>query len=194
MRRINLMPQGSKSSATGLKGRPHKILIGFVALFIFILLWQKTAIIRYGYSIKSTEKEIQRLQEERVKTRVAFDRIKEQREKINTQRNQIAQRTRLLQSAKEEGILWSKALLELGALTPEEIRLNKISLDKKLIILTGAASKNKGVSTFMSHLDQSSHFSNTSFNFIQKSQELDNPLTDFEVTTNFNKSKVFTRK
>ena len=102
---------------------------------------------------------------------------------IDKEAARIEEKFKILQQVQGERIAWAKILAHLSELVPKDLWINKVNLNKKVIILTGTTFDNAIVSRFMAELDESDYFKDTSFNYTQKAKLTDKPVMNFEIIT-----------
>ncbi len=184
MKRIDLIPKKNRIKKTT-ASRSSRVIIFLILAIIVSFIWQKTAIIRYQYSIDKAKQEIQTLKKMQRDNEKLFSLLSQQRENVNQERAQIAQRLDILQQSRRKGIAWSKVLVEISAIVSKRVQLKELQLSEEEILLKGMAQDQEDVSTLMLLLDQSDIFAETGFRFMQsvKKEENKMPQTEFEVTT-----------
>ena len=77
----------------------------------------------------------------------------------------------------------SQSLVYLPTLIPDEIWINKLTINNGVVI-NGSTLSNEAVSKFMDNLNKSNKFKGSSFNFTQKSEIGQTTLYNFEIATN----------
>ena len=191
MRRINLIPEEAKKITPRkwlktrlLKSRTLRIISLVVIALILINLWQSTSLLRHRFAIASGKKKINELRTKVLRSRNVYDQTRQQKEGTEKEIKRIEEKFRLLQRVRAERTAWAVVLAHLSELVPENLWINKTTLNKKLISIIGTTFDNEVVSRFMELLDESDYFENTSFNYTQKKKLTDKAVINFEVTTN----------
>ncbi|MFH0772563.1 MAG: PilN domain-containing protein [Candidatus Omnitrophota bacterium] len=77
----------------------------------------------------------------------------------------------------------SQALVYLPTLIPNEIWINKLSINQEEMVINGSTLNNQAVSGFMDNLNNSSKFKNSNFNFAKKNEVGDTAVYNFEIST-----------
>jgi len=190
MKRINLIPAEAKKitpqkwlKAHIFKSRTSRLLAIAAVVFVFLTFWQATAILRYNFAITQGKKNIAKLQAKLVQSQNIFAEINSQRQEAEKESRRIEEKFKLLQQAQGERLAFAKVLARLSELVPQDLWINKVSLNKELVTLDGTTFDNAIVSRFMARLDESDYFKETSFNYTQKAKLTDKPVINFEVTT-----------
>lgn len=197
MKRINLIPPEAKKITPKkwlntylFKSRTSRLIALAVIVFISINLWQATSFLRYKFAVTQGKKNIAKLQTRLVQSQDAYDQIRGQKEEIQKEIKRIEEKFEILQQAQKERLAWAKVLLHLSELVPQDLWINKISLNKKLMTIVGTTFDNTIVSRFMAKLDESEFFQDTSFNYTQKKKLTDKAVINFEVTTHVVLEKI----
>lgn len=191
MKHINLIPlEARKISRQGwikkyiLKSPVYRNVVSILLLLLFIFAYEVSASARYKFKITLAKKEIRKLERELERNKEIQNEIAKQREKIADANKHLQKRISFLEKAKTEAVKWSEALFVLNKLTPSDLWLKKISLNKDMIILSGTTLDNATVSDFMLKIDGCGYFKTTDFNFTRKNKdEKDGSLIDFEIAT-----------
>ncbi len=190
MKRINLIPPEAKKVTPKrwlkvyiFKSRASRLAALTVIFFVFLNLWQATSLFRYRFAINQDKKNIVKLQAKLTQSQNAYAQIKSQRQEIDRETKRIEEKFKILQQARGERIAWAKVLAHLSELVPQDLWIDKVTLNKDLVTLAGTTFDNAIVSRFMARLDESDYFKETSFNYTQKAKLTDKPVINFEVTT-----------
>jgi len=190
MKRINLIPPEAKKitpkrwlKAYLLKSRTSRLVAVVVIVFIFVNIWQATSLLRYRFAINQGKKNIVKLQAKLTQSQNAYAQIKSQKQEIDKETRRIEEKFKILQQTQGERIAWAKVLAHLSELVPQDLWIDKVTLNKDLVTLVGTTFDNAIVSRFMARLDESKYFQDTSFNYTQKAKLTDKPVINFEVTT-----------
>jgi len=190
VRRINLIPPEAKKitprrwlKAYIFKTRTSKFMALTLILFVFLNLWQATSLLRYRFAVSQGKKNIVKLQAKLTQSQNAYAQIKSQKQEIGKKTRRIEEKFKILQQTQGERIAWAKVLAHLSELVPQDLWIDKVTLNKDLVTLAGTTFDNAIVSRFMARLDESEYFKDTSFNYTQKAKLTDKPVINFEVTT-----------
>lgn len=190
MKRINLIPPEAKKITPKrwlkvylLKSRTSRLVALIVIVFIAVNIWQATSLLRYRFAINQGKKNIIKLQAKLTQSQNIYAQIKSQKQEIEKETKRIEEKFKILQQAHGERIAWAKVLAYLSELAPQDLWVDKVTLNKDLITLAGTTFDNAIVSRFMARLDESAYFKDTSFNYTQKAKLTDKPVINFEVTT-----------
>ena len=195
MKRINLIPPELRVSARHHKLKKYlwdspvsrMLVVLFLLLccaFVYLFALQfklQFQVAQQKKNLKTLEVQLERGKDEQLK-------LKAQIQAAEQENTFLTKRISFLEKAKQEAVKWSGVISTFSKLIPSTMWLNKMSLNKELITLDGAASNNNIVSDFMVKLDESGYFSATNFNFTRKRKDAkDNtrelPVTDFEIIT-----------
>ena len=195
MKHINLIPSETrKLSAQSwikryiLKSRIHKVTISISLLLFLIFIYGASTSARYRLKISLQKKQIKKLEVELERNKDTQSQIRRESEIAQEANKHIQKRISFLEGARTEAVKWSDALLLLSKLTPPDLWLSKISLNKEAIAINGTTLDNARVSGFMLKIDESRYFKATSFNFTQKNKDKQGEeITDFEVITHLAK-------
>lgn len=195
MRHINLIPpEARKLSAQSwikryiLKSRIYKVTISIPILLFLIFIYGASTSARDRLKISLQKKQIKKLEVELERNKDIQERIKKEMDKAQEENRYIQKRVSFLEKAKIEAVKWSDVIFLLSKLTPPDLWLSKISLNKEAIALNGTTLDNTRVSDFMLKVDESGYFKATSFNFTQKNKDKPGEaIIDFEVITHLAK-------
>lgn len=190
MKRINLIPQEAKKITPNkwlkfylLKTRTRRIIAMAVVGFVLFNLWQATSLLRYRFAITQAKKNISRLQVKLSQSQSVFSQIKTQRDEVDRETKRLEEKFRILQQAQAESMNFAKVMTRLSALIPQDLWISKVKFNDDLLTLVGTTFDNTIVSRFMSELDKSQYFKETSFTYTQKAKVNDKPVINFEVYT-----------
>lgn len=191
MKHLNLIPpEARKLSAQSwikryiLKSRIYRVTMSILLLLFLIFIYEVSASARYRLKISLQKKQIKKLEAELERNKEIQERIRKESDKAREENKYIQKRVSFLEKAKIEAVKWSDLLFVLSKLTPPDLWLSKISLKKDVITINGTTQDNAKVSNFMVRLDESGYFKSTSFNFTQKSKQVEaKAIIDFEVIT-----------
>jgi len=168
MKVINLLPE-SELKELRLQLSSQQLLRFFVTIFITLVAFFLLSLAVRFYiegSIAQTKTEVTQLQEQLSSSNNKA--LEKQVLALNTQIKNIRQ-------VKEQKYYWSKALIELGNITPLGVHMNNMSFDRASgkIVVDGYADKREDVISFWSNVRKSSLFANINF-----------PLNNLEKATN----------
>lgn len=190
MKRINLIPPEAKKITPKrwlktyiFKTRASRLMVLALIIFVFLNLWQATSLLRYKFAVRQSKKNITKLQLRLAQSQDAYAQIKSQRQEIDRETRRIEEKFKILQQTQGERIAWAKVLAHLSELVPQDLWIDKVTLNKDLVTLVGTTFDNAIVSRFMASLDESDYFKDTSFNYTQRAKLTDKPVINFEVTT-----------
>lgn len=197
MKRINLIPAEAKKITPKkwlktylLKSRAMRFVTLGVIIFVLLNLWQATSFLRYKFAILQGKKNLAKLEEKLTQTQDIYAQLKNQKQAIEKETRLIEEKFKILQQARQEMLAWAEILARVSELLPEDLWINKIRLNKELVILSGTTFDNAVVSDFMAKIDASEYFRETSFNYTQKSRLQEKPVINFEVTTHIEWEKA----
>lgn len=197
MKRTNLIPEEAKKITFKkrfklqiFKSPLSRAIAATAAVFILMNLWQGTAIFRYRLAVRQGKNGILKLQLKLAETQNAYAQLNVQKQSIDAEVKQVESRLLTLQQIQTGRLVWAKVLVNLSQLLPQELWVNKISLNKELITISGTTVDNAVVSRFMARLDESEYFRDTSFNYTQKAELTDKPVINFEITTHVVVEKI----
>lgn len=77
----------------------------------------------------------------------------------------------------------SEALVYFPSFMPDEIWINKLSVNHEQMVINGSTINNQAVSNLMDNLNKSKRFRDSNFNFTQKCTIGDMTLYNFEIIT-----------
>jgi len=190
MKRIDLIPQEAKKITPKkwlrtyfLKSRTLRITVIALTLLIFINIWQVTSILRYRIAITSGKKNILKLKAKVNESQSALAELKGERESVEREIKRIEGKLEALIQTHRERYVWAEVLKRLSKLVPRDLWINKLRLNKELVTIAGTTFSNALVSDFMTRLDESDYFRETSFNYTEKTKLTGRSVIDFEVTT-----------
>ncbi len=195
MRRINLIPPEARRLSTQdgikkylFKSRTSRFIIFSVLILFSIFIYQATISVRYRIKISLQKRSLENLKIELAQSQDEQRQIRKKIDVIEQKSNYLKKKLSFLEKTKREAVKWSEVLLCLSKLTPSDLWLDKLCLNKEMIIINGTTLDNSRVSDFMVKLDESGYFKATSFNFTQKKKGTDErlkefPVIDFELTT-----------
>ena len=195
MKHINLIPfEARKLSAQSwikryiLKSPTYRITMSILLLLFLIFIYETSASVRYRLKVSLQKKQIKKLEAGLERNKDIQSQIKRESEIAQEANTHIQKRISFLEEARTEAVKWSDVLFLLSKLTPPDLWLSKISLNKEAIALNGTTLDNARVSDFMLKIDESGYFKATSFNFTQKNKDKQGEeITDFEVITHLAK-------
>lgn len=190
MKRFNLIPKQRKAGQpVTLKnivgGGPKSVILSAALIVIAAALVLPGAIAKHGE--KNLTKARQQLEFEKHElSRLQGKRLQQAKDYDLLMKKKIAAEERLqyLKEARtDKPIELSQALVYLPTLIPEEIWINKLSVNDEGIIINGSTLNNQAVSGFMDSLNRSDRFKGSSFNYTQKNEVGDATLYNFEIAT-----------
>ena len=193
MKRINLIPEEARkiSAVKWLKRELAKNRLfqaAFITVFFLIALsvWGTTSVWRYRILLKATKQDFsaktKELQEKNKLYKFFIAKKKELKERQKILQKQLG----ILEKAARERVNWTGVLVELPDVVSEDLWFKKIVLKKDMLILQGGALDNDIISDFMKMLDDSTIFSDTSFNYTKTKETKGKDIViDFEITTHF---------
>jgi len=195
MKHINLIPlEARKLSAQSwikryiLKSPTYRITMSILLLLFLIFIYETSASVRYRLKVSLQKKQIKKLEAGLERNKDIQSQIKRESEIAQEANRHIQKRISFLEEARTEAVKWSDVLFLLSKLTPPDLWLSKISLNKEAIALNGTTLDNARVSDFMLKIDESGYFKATSFNFTQKNKsKQEEAIIDFEVITHLAK-------
>jgi len=197
MKRINLLPRDMKKRLMPgwikpalLKNRLSAAGAAALLVLFILLVWHGTALVRYRVALSSQKESLKKLQVQLKQAEQEYSQIQQERSAYVQEKKVLEERLQLLREARKSGIAWSKVLARISGLTPPEVWVNKIALGKDSVTIRGATEDNALVSDFMTQLDNSGMFFDTSFNYTQKSKLKDSPVIEFEVITALQNEKA----
>lgn len=189
MKRLNLIPKTKKSQAeltsgSFLRSPSFKVII---VIFIFLVIgitpqflltqqakWQLN---RAKNQLQADKVQLSRLQTEQLN-------LAKERQELLKKKAQVDARLEYLKSAvgnKPKEV--SEALVYLPTLMPDEIWINKLSVNQDQMVINGSTLNNQAISNLMDNLNKSKKFRESSFNFTQKSAIGEMTLYNFEIVT-----------
>ncbi|MDD4879395.1 MAG: PilN domain-containing protein [Candidatus Omnitrophica bacterium] len=191
MKRLNLIPkQGKKDQSLF---APAAVLkkwkFNRVTVIVMILA---VAVLLPGIISKRHEGNL-------LKAKQQVEAMKQERNRLLSRRQQIGKDYDLLMKKKAaaDGRLQylkeaetskpgelSQSLVYLPTLIPDEIWINKLTINRDGVIINGSTLNNQAVSKFIDNLNKSNKFKGSSFNFTQKSEIGQATLYNFEIATN----------
>lgn len=191
MKRFNLIPkQGKKgrqisAPLTILKKWAFSrvvtlilILSVVIALPNIISKRRRDNLAKAKQQIEAMKNEVRRLQTRRLQSAKDYDSLI--KKKLSAD-----ERLQYLKEAKldKPGEL-SRALAYLPTLIPDEVWINKLTVNRDAVIINGSTLNNQAVSKFMDNLNRSRGFKGSNFNFTQKNELGESTLYSFEIATN----------
>lgn len=197
MKRINLIPAEAKRTTAErwlrqhlFKSRASRIAAIITVIFIAVNLWQVSQFLRYKLAAFQGKAGIKKMQARLTHLQGTYASINAQRQQLEREARRIESRLETLQQLQTERFVWAKALSHLSSLLPQELWVNKITLNKEQVVIAGTTFDNALVGRFMARLDESEYFEQTTFNYTQKTELTDKPALNFEVVTHVVLAKV----
>lgn len=188
MKRFNLIPkQGRKAQAAppaaGGRKRPKANILLIITLLAVIIIAAPNALNRRSGEklavakarLEEAKKELGRRQSQRVLITKDYDLFV----KKKLAAEEKLQYLKDAETGKPAEL--SQALAYMPALMPEEIWINKLSVEGRRVVINGSTLDNQAVSRFIENLNRSNKFKNSSFNFTQKGELGDATLYNFEI-------------
>lgn len=190
MKRINLIPEEAKRVTAAkwvksffLKSRLSRLSVLAAAVFVIFNIYQTGSLLRYKVVISLGKKQVNQMLEKLSAAQDDSAKIKIQAEQVARQEKYTQDKLDVLLAARTERIAWAGTLERISRLLPENLWVNKVIMNKQLITIAGTTFDNEVVGKFMSGLDESGYFRQTSFNYTKKSDMAGQAVIDFEVTT-----------
>lgn len=191
MKRVNLIPvERQKGVLTKswlrkrLRNPRFRLISASVIGFVVVShLWNTTAVSRYRRQISAKSKLIEELETESATLKIQTEEIQEEKELVNNQISRLKKKLIFLDKERKEGYKWSPILVQISNLIPKEVWVNKISLDKDVIIISGTTVNSNLISKFMVALEERGYFRDTTFNYTQRTKLDDKNVMKFEVLT-----------
>lgn len=197
MKRINLIPAEAKRTTAErwlrqylLKSRASRIAAIVTVIFITVNIWQVSQLLRYKLAVLQGKAGIKKMQAKLGQMQGTYTSLNSQRQQLEREARRIEGRLETLQKLQTERFVWAKALSHLSGLLPQELWVNKITLNKEQVVIAGTTFDNALVGRFMARLDESEYFEQTTFNYTQKAELTDKPVLNFEVVTHVVLAKV----
>ncbi len=156
------------------------MLAGFLLFIGICFFWQATVMARYERHIAYEKKTVQELQAAFKAAVLLAKDIQSKEPLLKKEKEKIIQRLTFLRESERKNVSWSKVLLRLGELMPQEMWFTKITLVKDAVTIEGRTMNNDIISQFMVKLDENPYFKNTSFQYTQKAKDQG---VEFEVVT-----------
>ena len=194
MKRFNLIPKqgrrGQPAAASGLSFKKLKsnwVVIVIVALVLIVALPNLISKRREGDLLK-TKQQIEAMKQERNRLLTRRQQTAKDYDLLMKKKLAADDRLQYLKEAKMDkpGEL-SQSLVYLPTLIPEEIWINKLTVNRDGAVINGSTLNNQAVSKFMDNLNRSNRFKGSSFNFTQKNEVGESTLFNFEIATNLAK-------
>ena len=180
MKRVNLIPSEKNHLSLFAKRHRQRVTIGLFLVIAVSFIWQTTILIRYQQHIVRQKRTIKELQATFTKAVSSQEQMQAKKALLEKEKKTTAQRLTLLRESKKDNIPWSKVILRLGELAPQELWFRKITLNRDALTIEGTALDNAIVSGFMMKLDEDKYFQNTTFHYTQKAKE---EGVEFEIAT-----------
>ena len=181
MKRINLLPTERKAANTVHENKYLRLTVALFVLFIAVLAWQMTVILRYNYQISTQKENIKTLLKESKKNQAVYGELSKQKTSMTQRKEQIFQRVSLLQEARRRSYDSTDVLLHFSDVVPDAVWLKELVLQETTLMISGTTLNNQDVTEFMMRLDQSKDFRQTAFNYMQKAKSDDRELVDFQL-------------
>lgn len=188
MKRFNLIPkQGRKAQAApsgaGARKGPKVNILLVIALLAAVLIAAPNALNRRSGGklegaktrLEEAKKELGRRQSQRVQIAKDYDLLV----KKKLAAEEKLQYLKDAETGKPAEL--SQALVYMPTLIPDEIWINKLTVEGQRVVINGSTLDNQAVSRFMENLNRSGRFKGSSFNFTQKGELGDATLYNFEI-------------
>lgn len=199
MKRINLLKTPSRG--TGLLDNLLTALPGgrvrfFAAGLIFAaaVIWQVSAGLRYQHLIIKEKRLLEKTQMEFNAVKNELDVLKVERQKFTREKERINKKIIILEASKQERVPWSKILQALAQATPDEVLLGSVTLDKAMAKISGMTFNNLIVSRFMTAVEESDYFDNTTFTYTEKAKRGEQNVMNFEIVSEVTPAKFILEK
>jgi Tfp pilus assembly protein PilN len=190
MKRINLMAPNAGRSSGGMKllGKEfNPRLVGGVAVVILIAVGlninQRISINTYESNIRKIKKNINIIQAGQIQDEKEYASIKSQRLDIHKRVERLLAKTTALEQLSESGRSFVDVMGVFGNIVPEELWIDRLSLNEDRITIDGSSFDNTNVSEFMVSIEEARNFKNTSFTYTQKEELPGQNIVAFEITT-----------
>lgn len=190
MKRLNLIPKQVKKDQLGLTGSPllrsssFKVILIIVIFFAIGVLMQFLLTKQYKWQLDKTKNQLQAAKVNLSRLQTEQLNLAKEREALLKKKSLVDARLEYLKSSKmDKPKELSEALVYLPSFMPDEIWINKLSVDRERMVINGSTLNNQAVSNLMDSLNKSKKFKDSSFNFTQKSIIGDMTLYNFEIIT-----------
>jgi len=184
-RRINLIPKETKKGvefvAEHLKEKPVRVAALIVGLALLLIVMQ---IARTGFycwkmgaftkKVRGAQVQLSRLQSNQLK-------LAEEEGALLEKKAKLAGRLNLLDASVRKPEEFSKALVEIAGLLPEEIWATRLTYSDKKLNITGSTSDMNLIMQLIEALKSSENFSEATFSYSQKDPKSE--VYNFEVIT-----------
>lgn len=187
-RRINLLTcspliQALIDGVPGLVRNRFAVLMVVVALVLGgLVLWQKTEENYYKARIEKTRADMALWQSQQEKASQAMDEISLTREEMERDMGQMKANLVIFEEILSGRVAWAKVLSSIGGVIPQELWLQRVSLNKRSVVITGAGFDNAVVLDLMKRLERSGAFEQVGFNYLRKVMLAERPAVSFEIT------------
>jgi len=190
LKRINLIPDDVKKTpflegvkTFLIKNRMFSGVILAASVMIYITVWQTAMVAGYKASILKGKGAIREIKKDLAGARDRYAVMENKNQEVENEIKRISMKIGMLKKMRHKRLIWSKILIHLPGLVPEDLWISKMSLEGEKLVITGMTTDNVNVSVFMTCIDDSTYFENTGFNFTQKKKIADREIINFEVTT-----------
>lgn len=189
MRRLNLVPTQARkgrpvAARTFLSSLSFKVILVFFIFLAIGILSQFLSTKQHKWQLSKAKTQLQaaKLQLSRLQTEQLS--LAKERQDILKKRVLVDAGLEYLKSSRmDKPKELSEALVYFPTLMPDEIWINKLSVDREEMVIEGSTLNNQAISNLMESLNRSKKFRESSFSFTKKSTIGDITLYNFEVVT-----------
>lgn len=191
MKRLNLIPRQGKKSQPTLGGKSSFLRSpGFRIIFIALIFLaigisaQFLFVQQYKWRLNNAKNQLQAAKVQLSRLQTEQLNLSKERQDLLKKKSLADARLEYLNSSKtDKPKELSEALVYLPSFMPDEIWINKLSVDREQMVINGSTLNNQAVSNLIENLNKSKKFRDSSFNFTQKSTVGDMTLYNFEIIT-----------
>ncbi len=189
MKRLNLIPKAKKSQVelTGgsfLRSPSFKVVIVISIVLVIGIASQFLFTQQTKWQLKGAKNQLQAAKVQLSRLQTEQLNLAKEHQSLLKKKAQMDARLEYLKIAvgnKPKEV--SETLVHLPTLMPDEIWINKLSVNQDQMVVNGSTLNNQAISNLMDNLNKSKKFRESSFNFTQKSAIGDMTLYNFEIVT-----------
>ena len=192
MKRVNLLPPEAIK-----KGFWDWVVIAFfhsprtrmglvgVVIFIGLNLWQFGVLLQSRYALSSEKKHMTVVQQEVKTAQKSAMQITGEKEMVSKEIKRLQSTLKILDEVKKEVYPFAAMLKAVTEMVPKDLWFTRLHLKQDVVTLTGSATTQAAISSFMKKMDESPDFENTGFNYTEKSTKSETGQILFQVVTHY---------
>lgn len=193
MKRLNLIPKQGKKAQPLLSGsgsplrRPRLKAILIISIFLAIgLLSQFLFVQRYKWQLQRAKNQLQVVKVNLSRLQTEELNLSKERQDLLKKKSLAEAKLGYLKGSRTDKVKEvSEALIYFPSFMPDEIWINKLSVNEERMLINGSTLNNQAISNLTDVLNKSKKFTDSRFNFTQKSAIGEMTLYNFEIITHY---------